>query len=65
MCEVKIPNYESVANSLEWFDSETSEKLILRGKLFKKYKHYRFHVGKEINKTAWDKVQKFMAKETK
>ena len=35
-------------NSQEWFDSEISEKLITRDKLFKKYKKTRLHVDKEI-----------------
>ena len=39
-------------NSQEWFDSEISEKLIIRGKLFKKYKKTRLHVDKEIYKRA-------------
>ena len=35
-------------NSQEWFDSEISEKLIIRDKLFKKYKKTRLHecIGK-------------------
>ena len=37
--------------SQEWFDSEISEKLIIRDKLFKKYKISRFHVDKEIYKS--------------
>ena len=31
-------------NPQEWFDSEISEKLIIRDKLFKKYKKTRLHV---------------------
>ena len=43
-------------NSQEWFDSELSEKLINRDKLFKKYKKTRLHVNKDIYKRARDSV---------
>ena len=39
-------------NSQEWFDSEISEKLIIRDKPFKKYKKTIIHVDKEIYKGA-------------
>ena len=49
-------------NSQEWFDSEISEKLIIRDKLFKKYKKTRLHVDKEIYKRARYSVQNLIAK---
>ena len=49
-------------NSQEWFDSEISEKLIIRDKLFKKYKKTRLHVDKEIYKRARYSVQNIIAK---
>ena len=52
-------------NSQEWFDSEISEKLIIRDKLFKKYKKTRLHVDKEIYKRARYSVQNLIAKQKK
>ena len=52
-------------NSQEWFDSEIAEKLIIRDKLFKKYKKTRLHVDKEIYKRARYSVQNFIAKKKK
>ena len=52
-------------NSQEWFDSEISEKLIIRDKLFKKYKKTRLHVDKEIYKRARYSVQNLNAKKKK
>ena len=52
-------------NSQEWFDSEISEKLIIRDKLFKKYKKTRLHVDKEIYKRAQYSVQNLIAKKKK
>ena len=52
-------------NSQEWFDSEISEKLIIRDKLFKKYKKTRLHVDKEIYKRARYSVQNIIAKRKK
>ena len=52
-------------NSQEWFDSEISEKLITRDKLFKKYKKTRPHVDKEIYKRARYSVQNLIAKKKK
>ena len=49
-------------SSQEWFDSEISEKLIVRDKLFKKYKKTRLHVDKEIYKRARYSVQNIIAK---
>ena len=39
-------------NFQEWFDSEISEKLIIRDKLFNKYKKTRLHADIEIYKSA-------------
>ena len=52
-------------NSQEWFDSEISEKLIIRDKLFKKYKKIRLYVDKEIYKRTRYSVQNFIAKKKK
>ena len=52
-------------NSEEWFDSEISEKLIIREKLFKKYKKTRLHVDKGIHKRARYSVQNLIAKKKK
>ena len=49
---VPVKNKIIKRNSQEWFDSEISEKLIIRDKLFKKYKKTRLHVDKEIYKRA-------------
>ena len=49
-------------NSEECFDDNISEKLIIRHKLFKKYKKSRSHVDKEILKTARYNVQNLIAK---
>ena len=48
-------------NSQEWLDSET-KKLIIRDKLFKKYKITRLHLDKDIYKTAQCSVQNLTAK---
>ena len=45
-----VENKRIERNSQEWFDSKISEKLIIRDKLFKKYKKTRFHVNKNITK---------------
>ena len=50
-------------NSQEWFDSEISEKLIIRDKLFNKYKKTRLHLDKDIYKRAQYSVQNLIAKE--
>ena len=52
-------------NSQEWFNSEISEKLIIRDKLFKKHKKTRVHVDKEIYKRAQYTVQTLIAKKKK
>ena len=57
-----VKNKRIKRNSQEWFDSEISEKLIIRDKLFKKYKKTRLHVDKEIYKRARYSVQNIIAK---
>ena len=52
-------------NSQKWFDSESSEKVIIRDKRFKKYKKTRLHVDKEIYKRARYSVQNLNAKKKK
>ena len=52
-------------NSQEWFDSEISEKLMIRDKFFKKYKKTRLHVDKEVYKRARYIVQNLIAKKKK
>ena len=60
-----VKNKRTKRNSQEWFDSEISEKLIIRDKLFKKYKRSRLHIDKEINKSARYSVQNLIAKKGK
>ena len=48
---VPVKNKRIKRNSQECFDSENSEKLVIRGKLFKKYKNTRL-AEKEIYKKA-------------
>ena len=60
-----VKNKRIKRNSEEWFDSEISEKLIIRDKVFKKYKKTRLHVDKEIYKRARYSVQNFIAKKKK
>ena len=52
-------------NSQEWFNSEISEKLIIRDKLFKKYKKTRLHVDQEIYKRVRYSVRNLIAKKKK
>ena len=59
---VPVKNKGIKRNSQEWFDREISEKLIIRDKLFKKYKKFRLHVDKEIYKRARYSVQDLIAK---
>ena len=47
LMEAMDKNRRIKRNSQEWFDSEISEKLVIRDKLFKKYKKTRLHVDKE------------------
>ena len=61
---VPVKNIES-RNSEEWFDSESSEKLIIPDKLFKKYKKARFYGDKEIHKRAPYSVQNLIGKKKK
>ena len=56
-----VENKRIERNSQEWFDSKISEKLIIRDKLFKKYKKTRFHVDKNITKAQYS-VQNLIAK---
>ena len=54
-----------VKNKRIKFNIEISEKLIIRDKLFKKYKKTRLHVDKEIYKRARYSVQNLIAKKKK
>ena len=60
-----VKNKRIKGNSQEWFDSEISEELIIRDKLFKKYKKTRLHVDEEIYKRARYSVQNLIAKKKK
>ena len=60
-----VKNKRIKRNSQEWFDSEISEKLIIRDKFFKKYKKTRLHIDKEIYKRARYSVQNLIAKKKK
>ena len=57
-----VKNKRIKRNSQEWFDSEISEKLIIRDTFFKKYKKTRLHIDKEIYKKARYNVQNLIAK---
>ena len=48
-------------NSQELFDGEVTEKISVRGKLFKKCKKSKFHIDKEIYKIARYEVQKLIS----
>ena len=50
--KASVRNKQTKKNSQEWFDSEISEKLIIRDKPFMKYKKTIIHVDKEIYKGA-------------
>ena len=52
-------------NSQEWFDSEISEKLIIRDKLFEKYKKTKLDVDKEIYERARYNVRNVIVKKKK
>ena len=54
-----VKNKRIKRNSQRWFDSEN---LKIWNKLFKKYKRIRFHVDKEIYKSARYSVQNLIAK---
>ena len=60
-----VKNERIKRNFQEWFDSEISEKLIIRDKFFKKCKKTRFHIDKEIYKRARYSVQNLIAKKKK
>ena len=60
-----VKNKRIKRNSQEWFNSEISEKLIIRNKLFKKYKKTRLHVDKGIYESARYSVQNLIAKKKK
>ena len=60
--KVAAKNQRIKRNSQEWFGSEILEKLIIRDKLFMKYKNSRLHVDKEIYKRARYSVQNLIAK---
>ena len=60
-----VKNKRIKRNSQEWFDSEISEKLIIRDKFFKKYKKTRLHVDKENYKRARYSVQNLITKKKK
>ena len=49
-------------NLKSWFDGEVSENILIRDKLFKKYKKSRLHVDKEIFNAARNKVQNLITK---
>ena len=47
-----VKNKKIKRNFREWFDSEISEKLLIRDKFFQKHKRSQLHGGKKIYKTA-------------
>ena len=46
----------------EWFDSDVSEKISTRDKLFRKYKKSKLHVDKEIYVTARNSAHSLILK---
>ena len=60
-----VKNKRIKRNSQEWFGSEILEKLIIRDKIFKKYKKTRLQVDKEIYKRARYSLQNLIAKKKK
>ena len=60
-----VKNKRIKRNFQKWFDTEISEKLIIRDKLFKKYKRPSFHVDKEIYKRVRYSMQNLNAKKGK
>ena len=60
-----VKNKRIKRNSQEWFDSEISEKLIIRDKFFKKYQKTRLHIDEDIFKRARYSVQNLIAKKKK
>ena len=63
--EAPVKSKRIKRNSQEWFDSEISEKLIIRDKLFKKYKKTRLYIVKKIYKRPRYSVQNLIAKKKK
>ena len=49
----------------EWFDSDVSEKISTRDKLFRKYKKSKLHVDKEIYVTARNSAHSLILKKKK
>ena len=47
-------------NSQEWFDDEVPESIAPRDKLFKKYKHGKLNVDKEIYNKARNKSHRLI-----
>ena len=45
-------------NSQEWFDGEVLESIALRDELFKKFKHGKLNVDKEIYNKARNKLHR-------
>ena len=62
---VSVKNQKMKINSQELFDSKISEKLIIRDKLFQKYKRSRIHVDKEMYTRARCSVQNLITKKKK
>ena len=52
-------------NPQEWFDGEFLESIALRDKLFKKFKHSKLNVDKEIYNKACNKSHRLILREKK
>ena len=52
-------------NSQEWFDGEVLESIALRDKLFKKFKHSKLNVDKEIYNKARNKSRRLILQKKK
>ena len=51
-------------NSQEWFDGEILESISLQNKLFKKFKHSKLNVDKEIYNKACNKSHRLIFQKT-
>ena len=52
-------------NSQQWFDCEILESISLQDKLFKKFKHSKLNVDKEIYNKACNKSHRLILREKK
>ena len=63
LCPIKEARVKS--NSQEWFDGEIAEKIIIRDKLFKKFKVSKLQIDRELYNEARNKVHNLIRKKKK